>query len=354
MANIFSKAIPDEMQGLLQGGMEPDNPFGQPSADSQVRARQFANAKRFIASFGPEASASSIQEYAAKYVPPDDTMKDIGYDDKAFRPSSFVTSSGRALANYRRPFRSAFSEAISRKRNREITHDVRARVSAEAEGRRKFKRITGRRMKTTGAVDVARRRVPPRNRRERRGSRGTDREGWGDGDNYYWPKGYALEQMIYPMELNYDAAVVTDGSGVWQGVYSDLAANSPNWASFATPFEQYRVTKFVVRFEPLRVFGGSTAVTFGPVVSVLDRDDSTALTGYSVGDRYGSAKMVPGNRAFRKTMVASGINELGFLDCTSASADLWIKVYSSGNTASTTIGRVFITYFVLFKGMGLT
>ncbi len=175
-----------------------------------------------------------------------------------------------------------------------------------------------------------------------------------DGGIYMMPSGLSMEMAIYPFDLHYDLAVTTDGSGVWASVYSNLAASAPNWSSFAVPFEEYRVTHFTVRFEPLKQFGGGTAITFAPVTRVIDRDDATALTGYSVGDRYGSAKIIPGNTPFQITARANGINELGFVQCASPVSDLWIKVYSSGNTASTTIGRVFITYHILFKGLGLT
>lgn len=169
--------------------------------------------------------------------------------------------------------------------------------------------------------------------------------------NYHVPRGAQLQEICYTMDLFLDNTFTSDASGIALLQLSNNPSFCSNWSNLAAPFEQYRVASFSWTYEPVRTFG--TAV-FAPVASCIDRDDSTALTGYSAAARYSSYELAPGQAPIHRYARASGINELGFIPCTTPVADLWIKAYSSGNSVSSTLGRYVAKYRVIFKGLGLT
>lgn len=161
------------------------------------------------------------------------------------------------------------------------------------------------------------------------------------------------EVVLKTIRLGYDQAVTTDGSGVYATVFSNSAAGAQNWTNYANTFEEYRVLAIRIEFDPVWVAGGSTAVTLTPIASVVDRNDSTALTSYGLAERYQSCKKVPGQRRFHQMVTMASTEESDFMPTTSISPTNWIKFYTSGNTASLTIGRMNVVLIVQFRGLGI-
>lgn len=161
------------------------------------------------------------------------------------------------------------------------------------------------------------------------------------------------EQVMTTLRLGFDSGVTTDGSGSLATVISNSPVQAQNWLSYAATFEEHRVLAFRVEFDPYWVAGGTTAVTLAPIASVIDRTDATALTGYGLAERYPSHKKTPGQKRFHQLVTMSGIEESSFFPTSSPSANNWIKFYSSGNTASTTIGRLNVVLLIQFRGLGI-
>lgn len=161
------------------------------------------------------------------------------------------------------------------------------------------------------------------------------------------------ETVLKTIRLGFDQAITSDGSGVIATVFSNAAAGAQNWTNYANTFEEYRVLAFRIEFDPIWVAGGSTATTFGLIASVVDRTDSTALTSYGLAERYQSCKKAPGNKRFHQMVTMASTEDSDFLPTTSVSANNWIKLYSSGNTASFTVGRVNGVYIIQFRGLGI-
>lgn len=165
---------------------------------------------------------------------------------------------------------------------------------------------------------------------------------------------YSTETDLHTIPLFRDFTVVTDGTGVHAGVYSDDPSGTPDWASYADVFEEYRVLCLQVRFRPQWATGGGTYVQFSPIATAVDRSDAVALTGYSAAAEFGSMKEHAARQGFTVSAPMNNAEEAIFLPTSSTTARRWIKMYSSVNTASTVVGHAQVMYLVQFRGTGLT
>lgn len=161
------------------------------------------------------------------------------------------------------------------------------------------------------------------------------------------------ENRCYTLRLGADSAVTTDGSGLLATVFANTISAAQNWSSYAAVFDEYRILAFSVEFEPLWQAGGSTATYWAPIASVVDRSDATALTGMGLASRYESCKKVPGQRKWRQTVTMQSVEDGSFVSTTTTASNAWIKVYSSGNSLSLTIGRANIVWIAQFRGLGI-
>jgi hypothetical protein len=153
--------------------------------------------------------------------------------------------------------------------------------------------------------------------------------------------------------LTYELAATTDASGILSSVVGSDPTNAANSSSFFSAYESYRVLGIRLKFRPLRINGGSTATFQAPIAAVVDNNDATALTGYTVAARYASMKETGGAEPFSIVGPMCGSEDGGFISTASPASRIWIKLYSNGNTASTTVGRLQIEYVVQFRGKGI-
>jgi hypothetical protein len=157
------------------------------------------------------------------------------------------------------------------------------------------------------------------------------------------------EDYLFTVRLGFDQAVTTDGSGAYAGVVSDSPVQAQNWTNYAAVFDQARVLCYKVHFEPY----WTVNCTFAPIASVVDRSDATALTGYGLAERYSSHRKTPGQKPNRQTVNMSGVGDSEFFSTSSPVARHWVKFYTSGNTASFTMGRMNVELLVQFRGVGI-
>jgi hypothetical protein len=159
------------------------------------------------------------------------------------------------------------------------------------------------------------------------------------------------ELDTYTFLLRADGAYTTDGGGVNAVVWSNNPTVAANWAGAAAVFDEYRVLQLRVEFDPIR-FNGQL-IAQAPIASVTDMDTATALTGYSLAAQYSSDTIHPGGVSWVQNAYMSGPQDSGFVSTASPVANFWIKTYTAGNTASTTIGRATVCYLVQFRGKGI-
>ncbi len=162
-------------------------------------------------------------------------------------------------------------------------------------------------------------------------------------------KGAKNEDYLFTVRLAFDQAVTSDGSGAIASVISNSPVQAQNWTGYAAVFDEYRVLAMKVKFEPF----WTVNCTFAPIASVIDRSDSTALTGYGLAERYASHKKAMGKAQFSQTINMSSVDEAGFTITSAPAANAWVKLYSSGNTASFTFGRLNVIMLVQFRGVGI-
>lgn len=156
--------------------------------------------------------------------------------------------------------------------------------------------------------------------------------------------------------LYFDYEIQASSGGVIQEVLSNNPNNSVTyWPILHENYDQYRVLGIKMEFEPYAISGSGTAsspVVRTPIYVCTDYDDSTALTSYQVAETYSDCqKFRPGTKwtkiACDPTVLGAQFNDV--ID-SAPNDSFWMKIYSSGNTASLKVGRVIVTYVVQMKG----
>lgn len=161
------------------------------------------------------------------------------------------------------------------------------------------------------------------------------------------------ELDCYTTTIVEDLVSTTSAGGVINDVYSSSPSTGSNWANAALVFDEYRVLAMRITYIPYNVTGVSFTST--PVVSVIDNDTATALTGYTLASQYSSvAEHSAGpNTSWSQTAYMSDFNSGQFRSTGSPVATYWIKLYSTGNTASVGVARVQVKRYVQFRGKGI-
>lgn len=159
---------------------------------------------------------------------------------------------------------------------------------------------------------------------------------------------------MYQVPLSYEIPATTNGSGIFATVYNDDPSNSTQWAELAGVYDSYRVLAFCVEWRPTLIIGGSTPTYVSALAVVSDRNDSAALASYVLAAEYGpNCKIQSGGAPWQRLSNMASTEDSTFLSCGSPAARAWIKTYSSGNTASTTIAQCLVTYLIEFRGVSV-
>jgi hypothetical protein len=162
-----------------------------------------------------------------------------------------------------------------------------------------------------------------------------------------------LQLDTFTVKATYDAGAITDSSGNYAMVIPNNASLVSNWASMQSVWDEYRVVAMSVHFRANRIAGGSSVTTYAPIATVIDYDNSPALTGYTLAAQYSSNKEFGGGTSWKRTIFMSGAENAQFTSTGSPGATWWFKVYSAGNSASLSLGRFNVTYYIQFRGLGI-
>jgi len=161
------------------------------------------------------------------------------------------------------------------------------------------------------------------------------------------------ESKCTTLRLGDDFTVVSDGSGLVQTVQSCTPIGCGNWSNYVATFDEYRVLAVQFEFEPIVAVGGSTTTYYAPIAHIFDRDSTGPLTSYALASRYSSWGEAPGQRRFRKVISMESPEEAGFVGVGTTKTLGWLQLYSSGNVASTGLGRMKMLVIVQFRGLGI-
>ncbi len=149
--------------------------------------------------------------------------------------------------------------------------------------------------------------------------------------------------------------LTTTAGGVLNSVIqpSSQLTSSPDFASYQNLFTEYRILSMEVMCVPYNPFNQPTTNSLAPVYSVVDRADSTALASLSACAGYSSCELHKPSTSFVRVAKMEGANEGGWVSiaATPATADqFFVKLYSSGNTASLNLYDYKSVLIVQFRG----
>ncbi len=122
--------------------------------------------------------------------------------------------------------------------------------------------------------------------------------------------------------------------------YSSMSS-SPDWTSIQNLWQEYRIVSYMVKFVPWNKYNQPTTTTLTSVATVLDRSSSSALTSYSDASGYASCELHPPSSNIVRTIKMNDVGEATFISTATSPATsdrLYVKFYSSGNTASVVLG----------------
>jgi len=163
----------------------------------------------------------------------------------------------------------------------------------------------------------------------------------------------AQEDRLITLRLGDDFTVLSDGSGICATVQSCTPIGCGNWSSYVATFDEYRVLAVIFEFEPITAVGGSSISFYAPISHVFDRDSTGPLTSYTLASRYSSWGEARGQARFRKVISMESVEESTFVSMATTKTLGWLQLYSSGNAASTGLGRMKMTCLVQFRGLGI-
>jgi hypothetical protein len=144
--------------------------------------------------------------------------------------------------------------------------------------------------------------------------------------------------------------IASDGGGAIATVFGDSPAAYIDWASAAALWDEYRVLCTTIHWMPLNKYNTPTSTIVGVLYHAIDRDDATALTSESTALEYESARANLLSDKFERTVKMAGIEDSTWITTASPTSRMWIKFYSSGLTASTNYGKVWVDAIIQFRG----
>jgi hypothetical protein len=151
--------------------------------------------------------------------------------------------------------------------------------------------------------------------------------------------------------LNSQEGVTSSAGGVINNVAplnNPAAAN--NWSDFAGAWDEFRVLASEIVFVPQNKYNKLTTTLCIPIIGVLDRDSSGALTSYAQGVNYASVKYLSLEEKFSFRYSMQGAREAVFETTASPASTGAFLLYGSGLTASTAYGTLFQRWRVQFRG----
>ncbi len=154
------------------------------------------------------------------------------------------------------------------------------------------------------------------------------------------PRG-APEPDAVVVEIIIINSVASSGAGVISTVFDSWSqvTTAADWSQYSALYSECRVLSMDIELNPWNRYNLPTTTVAAPLYVVDDRTDGTALASLTAVAGYTSVQAYPPSTRVRRVIRMSGSNEAAFTATSSSpgTADrLYIKLYSAGNTASTT------------------
>ncbi len=152
------------------------------------------------------------------------------------------------------------------------------------------------------------------------------------------PGGFGQNDMIVT-QINNAGTVAASAGGVINTVFDAYSQMSTpgDWANISQLWTEYRILSMEIEFVTYNTFNWPTTTVLSPIYSVEDRANNTVLGSIAQAVGYDSVLCTPGGVGFSRTIKMASMEEAGWTAVGSSPATasrLYVKLYSSGNTAS--------------------
>lgn len=167
---------------------------------------------------------------------------------------------------------------------------------------------------------------------------------------------FKADTDLHTFLLPYSGTLASNGSGVLAPVldsYSQCSSNA-NWVQLQAIFQEYRILAYKFVFMPVNKYNKATTTATFPILSVLERTNSSALTSLSDAAGYASSMQHSLDDTWRREIRMNGVDEAQFTATSTfpaVSSRLYIKLYCSGLAVSTTYGQYLSYTVVQFRGI---
>jgi hypothetical protein len=160
-----------------------------------------------------------------------------------------------------------------------------------------------------------------------------------------------------------EGLLTSTAGGTINNVFTSGSATWNNFASYAALYDEFRTLGMELEYFPSNRYTKVTT-TCVPVLGVVDRADTTALTSFTNALTYASCRPLSledpwtSRREYRGSSVPSltikmrGVEEAQWLPVASTFNAMAIKLWSTGLTAATSYGLFLVRGMIQFRGQG--
>jgi len=155
--------------------------------------------------------------------------------------------------------------------------------------------------------------------------------------------------------LGNSLVVTSSAGGVVANVYSSDPTTSSNWGANSSNFDEYRTLGIRVSFYPYDRYAPGILTATRPLAIVADHNGSNPVTSWADVTSYESGYLIKNiGDPWVKELRMHDIGEGVWINTASAPTNaFYIKLWADTLTASTSYGRVIITWLVEFRGRGI-
>jgi len=162
-------------------------------------------------------------------------------------------------------------------------------------------------------------------------------------------------------ELHAFSAVTSTAAGLVDSNYTSMQGTTgcrlaaTVFSSFAQQWREYRVLSLRVEYEPAYagcnpVVAAGTNAQVSPIWTVIDRNDASAVATYNNIIDNSSRRSVSLTKKWFRFATMNETGEATFLSVAGDNNQYYtIKFFSSGNSANTVFGQVFVRWIVEFR-----
>jgi hypothetical protein len=164
------------------------------------------------------------------------------------------------------------------------------------------------------------------------------------------------QQDLHTVVFVNTLTISSDAGGAIAGVVQanpsiSLDSTWPDWSSAAAIYDECRCLGMEVTYDPTEMNGN--LIFQGPFMTCIDYDSNATPSGYPYVSQYASALTHKGSRPWTRRVLASGVEDLGFVGTNAPITPFIVKWYSGGNTVSRQYGFVTARLFMQFRGKGI-